>query len=464
MIVTLLTLLILSYSPQGSGPALPELPKVAVDSYGEESRQRIRAAFDLARARPRDATAIGRLGMILHAYEEHEPAEVCYRRARQLQPGLKWVYLLGLIKVQLGQPAEATECFSEAGRLDPAYWPARLRLAESLFAQGRLDESRTVLAALVKEQGESALVQYHLGRVLAAQREFRPAVVAFQRAVELSPFFGAAHYGLALAWRELGGREETARHLRLSQEHRLIRPFLTDRIEQEMQALNLGAASHLRKGVEYESAGRLEEAISEHEKALVINPRYEQVRLNLFTLYARSGQFEKAEAQYQALNELNPNLAESHFNYGVMKAGRQEFVEAGKAFQRCLSINSYHPQAHFNLGRLMEIEQRYDDALEQYRQAVEYEPSYREARYELARMLIYKGRLPAAIETLERALTPADGQTPRYLYALAVACARQGERERARTYMRQARDRAVQFRQSELLVAIERDLKVLETK
>lgn len=439
-------------------------PKIAVESYGEESRRQIREALEEARSRPNDAVVAGRLGMILHAYEEYESAETCYGRALQLAPDLKWAYLQGLIKVRLGQPAEALKSFREVERLKPDYWPARFRMAEIFLGQGRLNECQALLTALVAEQGQSALVHYNIGRVLAAQRDFRAAAAAYRQAVTLSPFFGAAHYGLAMASRETGARDELARHLRLSQEHRLVRPFLSDPIEQEMQSLNLSAASHLRKGVEYESAGRLDEAIREHERALEINPGFEQVRLNLFTLYARSGQLEKADTQYRALNELNPNLAESHFNYGVMKVGMKQFVAARDAFLRCLAANNYHPQAHFNLGRVMEIEERYDDALGHYSRAVEYAPSWREARYELARMLIYKEKLPAAIEVLEQALTPVDSQTPRYLYALAIANARRGEREKAIGYMRRAREQAIQYRANDLLVAIERDLKTLESK
>ena len=113
---------------------------------------------------------------------------------------------------------------------------------------------------------------------------------------------------------------------------------------------------------------------------------------------------------------------------------------------------------------MREIEQSYDAALDHYRRAVELEPSYREARFELARMQIYKGRLAEAIVTLENALRPVDAQTPRLTYALAIACARHGERERALRLMVEARQQALNFRQTELLTAIERDLKVLETK
>ncbi|MFZ4795534.1 MAG: tetratricopeptide repeat protein, partial [Blastocatellia bacterium] len=192
--------------------------------------------------------------------------------------------------------------------------------------------------------------------------------------------------------------------------------------------------------------------------------RFEQVRLNLLTLYARAGRIEKAEEEYRAIEALNPNLAESHYNYGVMKAERQDYVMAAAAFRRCLTINPHHPSAHYNLGRIDEIEQRYDEALDHYREAARLEPGNREAGYQLARMQIFKGNLAAAIAALQEVLRPEDEATPRYLYALAIAEARNGDRESAITHMRLARERANAFNQKDLLAAIERDLKVLETR
>ncbi|MFM8395431.1 MAG: tetratricopeptide repeat protein, partial [Acidobacteriota bacterium] len=438
----ILLFLMMTFLPQSPRATLPPVPEIVVSSYGEETRKQISTALEGVRRQPRDAAANGRLAMILHAYEEYEAAEVCYRRARQLERDLRWVYLHGLIETQLGRHAEAVATFSEAVRIDPSWWPARLRMAESLYPLGRFSESRRGLEDLAREHADLSLIHYDLGLTLSALREFGRAAESFRRAVELSPYFGSAHYGLAMALRELDRRDEAVGHLRLSQQYKLIRPFLSDRIEQEMRAFNLGAAAHLRRGVELDAAGRIDEAIAEHEKALAINPRFEQVRLNLLTLYARAGRVEKAEEQYRAIMELNPNLAESHYNYGVMKAESRDFPNAGEAFQRCLKINPYHPQAHFNLGRLREIEQSYDAALDHYRRAVELEPSYREARFELARMQIYKGRLAEAIVTLENALRPVDAQTPRLTYALAIACARHGERERALRLMVEARQQA----------------------
>ena len=101
MSLTKLLFMMLTFLPQNPRAALPPLPEIVISSYGEETRSQISKAVDEARLRPRDAAANGRLAMILHAYEEYEAAEVCYRRVRQLDPEMRWVYLQGLIETQL---------------------------------------------------------------------------------------------------------------------------------------------------------------------------------------------------------------------------------------------------------------------------------------------------------------------------------------------------------------------------
>jgi cytochrome c-type biogenesis protein CcmH/NrfG len=76
-----------------SHPPIPELPKIAATTFLPAVRQQVQQAYDDARQHPRDAAACGRLGMVLHAYEQYQSAAVCYRRASLLEPGsLRWTY------------------------------------------------------------------------------------------------------------------------------------------------------------------------------------------------------------------------------------------------------------------------------------------------------------------------------------------------------------------------------------
>ncbi|MDX2029857.1 MAG: tetratricopeptide repeat protein [Blastocatellia bacterium] len=446
------------------GRQAPALPVIVFENFGPGIREQVKRAYDEARRSPRDAAMLGRLGMTLHAYDEFENAAACYALARRSAPGeFQWAYLLGVAQAATGRTAEATTMLREALRLRPEDMPARLRLADLLFHAGELVESRQLYEAVIAKRPDLAAAHYGLGRVKAALRDPAAAAEHLRRACELSPEYGAAHYALAMAYRDLGQREQSTAELALYQQFRLVRPATPDPLLQSVAGLNVGAAERLRVGVALEAAGRLSEAIAEHEKALAINPLLEQAHLNLITLHARAGRFEKAEQQYRTLQTLNPNLAESHYNYGVMLLERKRFDEAGRAFRRCLEINPGYSEAALNLGRLLEMGARYDEALGQYEAAVESNPGRREAHFQLARMLLYKNRGPEAIEHLKRTLTPEDAETPRYLYALGAAYARSGDRPNAVRTLHAARDLAAAWKQTDLLARIEQDLKTLES-
>ena len=61
-----------------------------------------------------------------------------------------------------------------------------------------------------------------------------------------------------------------------------------------------------------------------------------------------------------------------------------------------------------------------------------------------------------------KTLTPEDENTPRYLYALAAAYARSGDREKALNFARKAREQAAARGQTRLLTTIEKDIRALE--
>src|SRR2546422_9142155 len=109
--------------------ALPELPQITFDSLLPPARAAIQDSYNTALARPRDASTNGKLGMVLHANNLLSEAQICYRRARSLDPGsLQWAYYLGLTQADLGNWGDAAATLPEAVRLNPEYLPAQLKL------------------------------------------------------------------------------------------------------------------------------------------------------------------------------------------------------------------------------------------------------------------------------------------------------------------------------------------------
>src|SRR5207248_3220167 len=77
-------------------PALPELPRLTLDKSLPEVRAAVKEAYDAVLGHPRDPSANGKLGMVLHAHSFPTDAEVCYRRAHLLDPAsFRWIYYLG---------------------------------------------------------------------------------------------------------------------------------------------------------------------------------------------------------------------------------------------------------------------------------------------------------------------------------------------------------------------------------
>lgn len=434
---------------------LPELPAVAVESFGAEIREQIRKAIAEAQAKPRDAEANGRLGMALQTYEQYELAAVCYQRARLLAPTeFRWAYYLAVVQAAAGNHSQAASAFKEAIRLKPDYLPAQLRLADALVAAGQSAEA----AKLYEQVTGFAQASYGLGRIKSAAGDHTAAAALFKKAVEQFPQYGAAHYALGMALRNLGQTANAQEHLSLSQRFKDSRPPINDPLLTAIAELNAAGSELLKRGVMFDAAGKLAEAIADHERAVEANSQLVQAHINLISLYARAGQFDKAEKHYQAANTINPNMADSHYNFGVMLTMQNRPQEAAKAFEQCLRIDSFNTEAHYNLGVIIEREGRLDEAAAHYRQTIGNKPGHRMAHFHLGRILVNQDKLPEAIAEFEKTLTPEDDQTPLFTYALGATYARAGDRAKAIQFLRQALKSATAMNQTQLAASIERDL------
>ncbi len=454
--------LVLALTPALQAQTLSGLPPVSFENFGAEIRDHVRKAYAGAKASPRDAEANGRLGMTLHTYEEYEFAAICYEHARRLAPDeFRWVYYLGIVRASLGQHGESAAVFKEAIGRRPDYLPAQLRLADALLAAGQRLESQPLYETVIKKNAGIAQAHYGLGRIKASGGEQAAAAAHFRKAIELFPEYGAAHYALGLALRDLGQAGKAQEHLALSQKHKLSRPPLEDSLLIAIAELNALGTEILKRGVMLESAGRIEESIAEHERALTVNPQLTQAHINLTQLYGRTGQFEKAEKHYRAVVAINPNLADSHYNYGVLLAGQERYTDAAQAFYRCLQINQFNAEAHHNYAAMIEREGRLDEAAEHYRRALENRPEHRLAHFHLGRILVHQGKLAEAIKHFHQTLTAEDEQTPRFTYALGATYVRAGEKQKGIQYLNEALKSATALGQTQLAASIERDLRQL---
>jgi tetratricopeptide (TPR) repeat protein len=440
--------------------ALPPLP---LDALPAVARARVAEAYRTAEAEPARADASGSVAMLLHAYDQFDVAEAWYRHAAKLDAAaFDWPYLLGVVQAERGRNEEAARSLREAVSKRPSDLPARLRLAEVLLTKGDADASAALYEEILRDRPEAPQAHYGLGRVEAARGRPAPAAERFRRATELFPGYGAAYYALGLAYRDLGRADDARAALQAYETHQMEAPPLEDPVLERVRQLKTGALTSLAEGVRLGKAGDLEGARREHEAALQADPSLAQAHANLISIYGRLGRWDQAEKHYRAAVALSPGLTEAHYDYGVVLVQQRRTREAAEAFERALAINPHYSAAHNNLGNILEAEGRTPEAESHYRAAIANDSTYRLARFNLGRVLVGQRRYAEAIAEMEKTLEPEDAETPRYLYALAAAWVRAGDREKGLRYGNEAQQKAAALGQTELAAAIARDLRGLE--
>lgn len=457
--MSLLLLLLATIAQAAAAPIAPALPRLPLETYPPAMRSAVSRAYASAAARPDSADAAGALARLLHAWEQWDAAHEAYTRAAALAPRtLDWPYLDACVLQRLARQADAAARLKQALAIAPDYLPARIKLAESLYDAGNLAESRRLFEALGGEPAAEPAAHFGLGRLAAADGRHADAVVELQRAVELVPEWGAAHYALALSLRALGRRDEAQRELDLHAKYGAAWPGVEDRVLAAVQVLREDAGARLRRGLKRADAGDVAGAIEDHEAAVALDPSLAVAHENLIALYGRTGDWANAESHYRKAVALGFNLADVHYDYGVLLGLQQKWDESAEAYTQALAINPSHAQAHNNLGQIFERSRQFEAAFASYRRAIESQPTFRLAHFNAARALVALGRPAEAVAEFEQCASPRDAESPPCVFGLAVAHLRAGHKAEGLRFAAEAKQLAAKYGQADLAAAIEKEL------
>ena len=306
-----------------------------------------------------------------------------------------------------------------------------------------MGEKSQGLQGVLKENPGVALAHYGLGRIHSARGKSSLAAESYRKACRLAPGFGAAHYALAMAYRDLGQTARAKEQLSLFQRNKEAQAPLNDPLMQEVAALKSGVSYHLRQGHTLQGAGRFREALGEFQKALKLKPDYAETHVYLLSAYLELKEFKKAEKHYRAAVKLAPDTYDAHYNYGLVMHQQSRPQEAIEAFQKVLQIDPHHADSHKNLGFLFLDQGKQTEAEKHFRLAIENRPHFAVPHFALGRILQSRGKTQEAIDHFQKALTLEDKNASLFLYFLAGAYARAGNREKAIHYARQAKQQSV---------------------
>lgn len=146
------------------------------------------------------------------------------------------------------------------------------------------------------------------------------------------------------------------------------------------------ALAHCYMGRALMSAGKLQDAISQYQQALRIEPDFAEVRCNLAVLLGQTGNINEAITQYELALRNADGFAEAHFNLAMLLAATGRFEEAVAQYERALRIKPDFAEAHYNLGVALERLGRTQEAVHQYEEALQLKPDLLPAQNALTRL------------------------------------------------------------------------------
>src|SRR5947207_15633155 len=97
-----------------------------------------------------------------------------------------------------------------------------------------------------------------------------------------------------------------------------------------------------------------DEARDAYRRALELDPRHADARVNLARLLVESGRAEEAETHFRAVLADCPDHATAWYNLGIALEDRRRPNDALKAYEQAIAADRRLADAYFNLARLYE--------------------------------------------------------------------------------------------------------------
>jgi len=362
---------------------------------------------------------------------------------------------MGVLAVQMKQPAAGLPYFMAALDADPArgqYW---LNYIDALFQAGQLEDARQVLA-LAQQQGlqgdevEALALRLKGGAQVAEQAnaetqqassESQPVSPAVpqnnqktHKAKPAKPNKSAGkfapHKGKIPSPQEIdtlvgmfnqGRFTEAASIAQAMTERFPLHEFgwkalgalfkqmgrSADALVPMQKAAALSPSdveAHYNLGVTLQDMGRFLEAEGSYRRALKINPNYADAHVNLGVILQELGRLDEAEASYRRALQIKPDYAKAHSNLGAILQKLSRLDEAEASYRRALQVSQDNAETHSNLGNILKNLGRLDEAEASYRKALEIKPDFVEAYSTLGNILKELGRLAEAEASYRKAL------------------------------------------------------------
>lgn len=208
---------------------------------------------------------------------------------------------------------------------DPASETAtNIRLAESYYAAGKVNDALGILEKAAASQPANAALRNYYGQLCFLAGRNAEAEAAFTRALELDPHLTDARNNLGALY-DATGRKDQA-------EQQFLK-VLAD------LAYASPEKAHLNLGLLYVSQGRQDEAISQLRQSVELNPKFWRGHFELASLLDKTGRLDEAAREYEVAAPDYKGNGEYHYRIGLAYMKLNQPAKAKEHFMRCQELS-----------------------------------------------------------------------------------------------------------------------------
>lgn len=228
-----------------------------------------------------------------------------------------------------------------------------LLLGREHYAKREYDQAEYLLKQVSEVAHGFADVHNMLGVIAHSRGHFTSAEREFETAVSINPRYTEAQLNLMVTYNDLG-KYDQARALYGNVRGRDVSGL------QQPDSFARGKIANMHADVSqaYLDAGLPEQATQELERAVVLCPRFADLRTRLGVLYRDAGKTERAREEFQAALSTNPGYTQAQVMLAVLMLTAGEEAQAVKELESVLARDPDNKSAQMYLRIAKGYEQK----------------------------------------------------------------------------------------------------------
>lgn len=132
----------------------------------------------------------------------------------------------------------------------------------------------------------------------------------------------------------------------------------------------------LKKGIDYGRHDKYDEAITEFDNAIKINPNSANTYYDRGVIYDKKGDLDQAILDFSKAIEIDPNLTDAYYNRGFDYYKRGDSEKAISDYNKVIELSPNSVDAYYGRGLVYSKTGNLEQAISDYDKAIEIRPNF----------------------------------------------------------------------------------------